>query len=195
MIPKEIFSIGHSTLNLDDFLALLKEYNIEAIADVRSSPYSQRQPHFNREDLKRSLKEIGINYVFLGKELGARSDDPNCYEGKKAIYEKISETELFKSGMDRLKEGTKKLNVCMMCAEKEPLDCHRSILVGRYLNRKEFILKHIKVDGSIELHEDTMNRLIGSESLQEDMFSSKEEKLNSAYEKRGKEIAFIRKIE
>ncbi len=194
MKKKEIFSIGHSTHDLNDFLDLLNQHKITAIADVRSTPYSRRFPQFNRENLKKSLKKTEIAYVFLGEELGARSDNPCCYnDNDKVDYEKVSETILFKEGMKRLADGAKNFNICMMCSEKEPLDCHRSILIGRHLDQDQFILKHIKSDGSLETHNEAMDRYIGNESQQADMFSSKEEKLISAYKKRGKEIAYKRK--
>ena len=126
----DIYSIGHSVNDIDTFIKKLKHHKIEAIADVRSSPYSKRLPQFNREPLKKKLAEESIKYVFLGKELGARSDDPLTYEGNMAVYEKIAETPLFESGMERLEKGASMYRISMMCAEKEPLDCHRTILVG-----------------------------------------------------------------
>ena len=68
----ELFTIGHSTHSWEKFLELLRQHRIEAVADVRSSPYSQFNPHFNRESLQLALPQQGISYVFLGEELGAR---------------------------------------------------------------------------------------------------------------------------
>jgi len=81
-----IFTIGHSTHGFTRFVELLKRHRVTAVADVRSMPCSRRQPQFNREDLRNSLKACGIAYVFLGKELGARSDDPTCYENGRVQY-------------------------------------------------------------------------------------------------------------
>lgn len=189
----DIYSIGHSVNDIDTFIKKLKHHKIEAIADVRSSPYSKRLPQFNREPLKKKLAEESIKYVFLGKELGARSDDPLTYEGNMAVYEKIAETPLFESGMERLEKGASMYRISMMCAEKEPLDCHRTILVGRFLNSDRFNLMHILDDDSIETHSETMNRLLEKYKLGNDLFESKEDLLNRAYEKRGKEMAYRRR--
>jgi uncharacterized protein (DUF488 family) len=78
-----IFTVGHSNHPLDHFIALLQRHDIAAIADVRSKPYSRANPQFNRDELKEALTHTGIVYVFLGKELGARSEDAACYENGK----------------------------------------------------------------------------------------------------------------
>src|SRR5205809_226859 len=95
-----VFTIGHSNLDLPKFVALLKQHGIEAIADVRSSPYSQYNPQFNREPLQRVLREQGISYVFLGEELGARRSEPECYVNGRADYSLIAATPAFIRGMD-----------------------------------------------------------------------------------------------
>src|ERR1051325_7704827 len=106
-MPPIIFTIGHSTHTLDHFTSLLSMHAITALCDVRSTPYSQINPHFNREELKSSLLVSGVRYVFLGEELGARSDDPSCYENGKVRYDRLAETILFRQGLERLQEGVK----------------------------------------------------------------------------------------
>ena len=91
-----IYTIGHSTHEIENWISLLKRHRIEAVADVRSVPYSRWQPQFNRESLIDSLKTHGIAYVFLGKELGARTDDPECYEDGRVKYRLLAKTKLFK---------------------------------------------------------------------------------------------------
>ena len=88
---------------------------------------------FNRETLKQHLRRAGIAYVFLGKELGARSEDPSCYVNGKVQYELPAETDLFRQGVDRVRIGMHKYRLVLMCAEKDPLDCHRTILVARHV--------------------------------------------------------------
>src|SRR5690242_9735719 len=132
-MEQTVYTIGHSTHAIEKFIALLKSSQIEAVSDVRSWPHSRMNPQFNRETLKRSLREAGIKYVFLGKELGARSEDRGCYRNGQVQYDLLANTELFKQGIERVKEGAQKYRVVLMCAEKDPLDCHRTILVARKL--------------------------------------------------------------
>ena len=84
-MPRKIFTIGHSNHSIETFINLLKEYQITALADVRSTPYSRYLPHFSQGELFH-LQKARISYVFLGKELGARPKDLSCYVDGKAIY-------------------------------------------------------------------------------------------------------------
>lgn len=110
-MSRKIFTIGHSNHNIDKFIQLLKEHQVTAIGDVRSSPYSRYLSHFKQAELEFYLKDNEINYVFLGKELGARPEDENCYVDGKAIYEKIAARALFKAKVtdivmiDKLNQG------------------------------------------------------------------------------------------
>src|ERR1700741_1321559 len=104
--PTVVYSIGHSTHAPDRFLSLLGQHSITAVGDVRSTPFSRFNPQFNRQTLKASLEASGIAYVFLGKELGARSDDERCYENGKVQYDRLASTALFQQGLDRVQEGT-----------------------------------------------------------------------------------------
>ena len=132
-MTNKLFTIGHSTHTVDQFLGLLKKHGITAVCDVRSMPYSQHNPQFNRESLKEVLNARGISYVFLGKELGARSDNPACYINGKVQYNYLAEEPAFREGLRRVKKGMQSFQVALMCAEKDPLTCHRTILVCREL--------------------------------------------------------------
>src|SRR5207237_7701781 len=101
-------TICHSKLEFRKFVALLKQHGIQAVADVRSSPYSQYNPQFNREPLQRALCEQGISYVFLGEELGARRSESECYVDGRADYSLIAQTPGFKRGLDRISQGAVK---------------------------------------------------------------------------------------
>ena len=149
----ELFTIGHSTHSWEKFLELLRQHHIEAVADVRSSPYSQFNPHFNREPLQLALRQQGISYVFLGEELGARRSEPECYVNGKVDYSLIARTPSFKRGLDRLVQGAAKMRVAIMCAEKDPLDCHRCILVSPRLKERGIDVQHIHDDGTLESQE------------------------------------------
>ena len=188
MLP--IFTIGHSNYGIEDFLALVKNADITAIADVRSQPFSRWVPHFNQEALQASLKREGVAYVWLGRELGARRDETCCYVNGKVSYDRVMETKLFKAGLDRLKTGARAYRIAMMCAEKEPMDCHRTILVARALEQDGLPVKHVLPDGTVEDHADTLNRLLDSLGMpRSDLFLSHDELVDQAYGKRENQIA------
>ena len=187
-----VFTIGHSTHPQERFIALLRRHGITALCDVRSKPYSRMNPQFNREELERALLEHGIAYRFLGKELGARSDDPHCYEGGKVRYDRLAETDLFKHGLQRVLRGMKDdFRIALMCAEKEPLECHRTILVARHLAALGVAVAHIHADGHLESHDAALSRLAQLVKLPEyDMFHSREELLADAYLRQEERIAY-----
>jgi len=191
MTDKMIFTIGHSTHPLDRFISLLQRHGITAVADVRSVPYSRINPQFNRETLQTALNSEGIAYVFLGKELGARSNDPTCYINGKVRYERLAETDLFRSGIARLQQGMSAYQLALMCAEKDPLACHRTILVARYLHQLGIQVKHILEDGRLENHEEVIVRLTRQLRLPEsDMFHSRDDITNEAYKIQAEKIAY-----
>jgi uncharacterized protein (DUF488 family) len=154
-----VYTIGHSTHRPDLFLSLLRQHGITAVADVRSTPFSRFNPQFNRQTLQASLATNGIAYVFLGKELGARSDDDACYVNGKVQYDRLASTVLFQQGLDRVQEGITRYRLALMCAEKEPLDCHRTILVARHVAGRGLEVQHIHADGRLESHDEVMMRL------------------------------------
>ena len=125
MNQPNLLTIGHSNHSIEDFISLLKKYHITALADVRSQPYSRYLSHFNQPNLKLALIGANIQYVFLGKELGGRPMAEDCYTDGQADYEKMAETEIFQSGINRLLQGVKSYQIALMCAEKDPIDCSR----------------------------------------------------------------------
>lgn len=192
-MTKTLFTIGHSNHPLEKFFGLLKQRNIQALADVRSAPYSRRHPQYNRDNLQAALSEAGIQYVFLGRELGARSEDPACYADGKVQYDRLAATELFASGIERLLEGLKTYRIALMCAEREPLNCHRTLLVSRALERRGLGIVHILPDGTLEAHADTMRRLAAELGLSGgDLFSDTGDMIDMAYASQADRIAYRR---
>jgi uncharacterized protein (DUF488 family) len=186
----KLYTVGHSTQEFESFLNLLRQHEIKAVADVRSGPYSQRFPWFNRERLRDGLGAHGIQYVFLGEELGARRDEPCCYVGTRADYDLISQTPLFKEGLNRIEQGLANMRISLMCAEKDPIDCHRTILVARHAQAFTEV-KHILNDGRLETHSELEERLMRRMGLSDnDLFLSRESQLALAYKRRGEEIAY-----
>lgn len=189
----DIFTVGHSTQSGAQFIERLKHHGIMVVADVRSAPYSRHNPQFNREALRSELKEHGIRYLFMGKELGARSEDECCYVGDKVQYDLLARTTLFQSGVSRVLDGSEKYKIAMMCAEKEPLECHRTILIARELERRGARVVHILEDGSAEAHPCTMLRLVDRLGISSaDMFRSERATLEEAYSRQADRIAFNR---
>lgn len=187
-----VFTIGHSTHSQELFISLLQRHRVTALCDVRSKPYSRMNPQFNREELKDALLAQGVQYRFLGKELGARSDDPNCYENGKVQYDRLAETELFKYGLKRILRGMRDdFRIALICAEKEPLECHRAILVARHLVARGVTVEHILADGSLENHDAALSRLARMINLREpDLIHSREQLIEDAYRKQGERIAY-----
>jgi uncharacterized protein (DUF488 family) len=187
----DVFTIGHSTHASDYFIGLLAEHGITAVADVRSSPFSRFNPQFNREVLSTTLRAHKISYVFLGEELGARSKDPECYVDGKAQYDRIARTSLFKNGIARVLEGVQQFRVALMCAEKDPLACHRAILVSRALVEQSVEVNHILADGNLETHPQLVERMLQQWNLQgDDMFNPKQNRIQEAYRLQGDLIAY-----
>jgi uncharacterized protein (DUF488 family) len=171
-MQETVFTIGHSTHPQERFIALLLQHGITALCDVRSKPYSRVNPQFNREDLKKALLEHGITYVFLGKELGARSEDDACYANGRVQYDRLAHTKLFRLGLDRVRNGMKEYRIALMCAEKEPLECHRTILVARHLAALGLNVEHIHADGRLESHDAALSRLARMVNLPEGICST-----------------------
>ena len=155
-----VLTIGHSNHPLDTFIALLQRHHVTALADVRSAPYSRFNPQFNREPLAGSLKREGIDYVYLGQALGGRSEDPACYEDGRVRYDRVAETETFRQGLDRVVQGAAEHRIALLCAEREPLECHRTLLVARALGQRGVEVAHIHAEGALESHEEAMDRLL-----------------------------------
>ncbi len=185
----EVYTIGHSTHNLEVFIELLQRHGIDAVADVRSIPYSRVAPQFNRETLKQALQLHGIRYVFLGQELGGRPRDPSCYENGQVNYERVAQTALFRRGIERLLRGAERYRIALMCAEKDPLNCHRTLLVAKVLHERGVDVRHILADGRLETHEATMERLLGVLGLRRGR-APYEELLKAAIARQARKVAW-----
>jgi len=135
-----LWTIGHSNRSIGKFLTLLGEHRIEALVDVRSFPTSKIE-HFKSEEMERWLPEHGIEYFWLGKELGGY---------RRGGYEAHMKTELFREGVEKLLEFAKERRVCIMCLEKNPKYCHRRFLTA-YMERKGVEVIHILKEGQVGL--------------------------------------------
>ena len=193
MTRPRIYTVGHSNHSLAGFLALLSQHDVSAVADVRSAPYSRFCPHFNRNKLAAALRDRSIRYSYLGSELGGRSDDPSCYEDGQVQYELVARTATFREGLARVVGGATRYRIALMCSEKEPLDCHRTLLVAPALAAQGNDIVHILGNGELETHERTMNRLLAQFDLSPsgDLFQSRNELLNHAITLQARRVAFV----
>lgn len=139
-----LFSIGHGNKSIDEFIEELKSFDIAYLVDVRTSPYSKWNPHFNQSAIQNSLEGIGIRYVYMGDVLGGLPSDSSCYTNGRIDYTKMAGKETFLSGLERLLVANQKnIRLAIMCSESEPDMCHRSKLIGQELIKRNVVLQHI----------------------------------------------------
>jgi len=171
-----IKTIGHSNHPIERFLALLKAGGVKLLVDVRSMPYSRRFPQFGRERLSKSLAESGIDYLWEGEALGGKP-------GQGGGYNELAARPAFKTALDRVIERGQDTNLCLMCAEKEPLDCHRTVLVSRRLAERGVTVEHLLADGSVRAHGEVEQTLLAKQSGG-DLFDDRAQLLARAYDTR-----------
>jgi len=170
-----IKTIGHSNHPIGRFVDLLKSGGVEAVVDVRSTPYSRRFPQFGRERLAQSLSAAGILYRYEGAALGGKPKDG-------AGYDALAGRPDFKDALERLIAGSADTTLCLMCAEKEPLDCHRTVLVSRRLAERGVAIEHLLADGSVRSHSEIEDKLLDRNAA--DLFDDRAKRLADAYDAR-----------
>ncbi len=196
-----VYSVGHSNHELAPFLALLQQAGITAIADVRSSPFSRRLPHFNGPQLGPLLRQAGIEYVFLGDLLGGRPSDEEMYdevEGEAIVnYERTRATGAFARGLDRLQRGVENYVVAMMCGEEDPLDCHRGLMITPALKERglePFHLRRAGVESTAEMEARLLRETKVGEGILGGLFpptpEEEQELLRDAYRAMSRKKAF-----
>lgn len=154
---------------------------MEAVVDVRSTPYSRRFPQFGRERLAKSLADAGILYRYEGAALGGKPKAGGSYDDLAARPD-------FQDALARLIAGAADATLCLMCAEKEPLDCHRTVLVSRRLAERGVAVEHLLADGRREPHAAIEDKLLAGDGQgAPDLFTTAEDRaarLAHAYERR-----------
>lgn len=193
-----IYTVGHSTHQLDYFLELLKEFGVTCIIDVRSVAASSYNPQYNQEPLKNFLKSNGITYLHFAEEFGARHSDPDLLDDEgKVDFSKVRKSWAFKNGVERIWQGLDKgFVISLMCSEGEPLDCHRFSMVSIALDKDGFDVKHILKDKTLKTNAQLENQLLkkyDKKLPKPDMFNlniTLDDQLNEAYRLKNKEIGF-----
>lgn len=191
MTAFDLFTIGHSNIPAERFTAILGGARVEAIADVRSVPASRFCPWFSAKNLAPHLAAANIGYLFFGDELGGRPRDPSFYCDGVADYEAMARRPAFRSTLDRLLAQAGRQRLCLMCSERDPLDCHRCLLVGRALATAGATIGHILHDGTVEAHASTERRLLEVVGEDSDLFATgQDERLAAAYRRRARAVAY-----
>jgi len=145
-----IYTIGHSNVEPHEIVELLRSYGVEAVLDVRSSPYSRHAPQFNRETLAEELELAGIHYVYGGNHLGGRPKDPSCYDPhdeERVLYEEVEKKDWYLRGIEGLIQFVSEGSTAVMCAEEDPSHCHRHLLIAQTLLDRDIEVQHIRHKG------------------------------------------------
>jgi uncharacterized protein (DUF488 family) len=146
-----VYTIGHSDHTPEAFLLLLQQHAIALVADVRSQPYSQWVPQFNRENLARDLQAAGIRYAFLGDSLGGRPKDRRLYDPgqEHPDYERLASSPEYLAGIEQLLQLAAKERVAILCSEGDHHKCHRGLLITPTLLARGTRVLHIAPDGTL----------------------------------------------
>jgi uncharacterized protein (DUF488 family) len=156
-----LYTIGHSNLEAPAFLSTLEMYRLRTLADVRSRPQSHRYPQFSQSPLEESLREAGIEYLFLGEELGGRPDDPKAYrEDGQVDYRARRASRAFQQGIERILLELQRRSLVIMCAEEDPLECHRFLMICPALAGRTVEILHIRRGGVVDSQKDAEDRLL-----------------------------------
>jgi uncharacterized protein (DUF488 family) len=190
----DLFTIGHSNIPSERFIAMLRDAEVNAVADVRSVPNSRWFPWFSASVLAESLPRAGIAYAMMGDVLGGRPRDSTLFRDGVVDYEAMAAQPDFIAGLDRLAGETARSRICLMCAEREPLDCHRCLLVARSLAERGLAVGHILHGGTIEPHVATEARLLALDADADGLFAAGgREQLDAAYRHRAHAVGFKQK--
>lgn len=158
----QIYTIGHSNHSIDYFLELLEAHQIQCVVDVRSIPKSGYNPHFNKDNLRATLQTNHKMYLSFAKEFGAhRHEEEVLNENRKVIYAKVHQSPDFLAGVERLRKGLQKgYKIALMCAEAEPLPCHRFSMISSFLHQNQFEVWHILKDKMLLSHQEAEQKLV-----------------------------------
>lgn len=196
MTAFDLFSIGHSNIPAARFTAMLRAAGVDVVADVRSMPVSRFCPWFSQKNLAPQLAGEKVGYLFFGEPLGGRPRDRALYRDGVADYELMANDPRFKAALDGLLAEAEQHRLCLMCSEREPLDCHRCLLIARALAARGVTVGHILHDGAIESHAAIERRLIDLDGGDSEPFTTElfvtglEDRLAAAYRRRARAVAY-----
>jgi uncharacterized protein (DUF488 family) len=175
-----LYTIGHSNHPLERFLELLRGHGVNLLVDVRAVPYSRRFPQFRKDALRAALSEAGIDYRWMGDRLGGIKR-----RGEFTSFDEVAASAGFRDGLDKLERLTRQATPAIMCAEREPMDCHRTILIGRHLRHRDIEIRHILADGGIETNDVFERRLVETTKVADaPLFETPDSTMDAAYSAR-----------
>lgn len=191
----QIFTIGYTAFaKPDDFIAVLKTFDIKCLIDVRSYPTaSEFYAIFSKPTLEALLKTHKIFYRNYAAEFGARQENRAYFMDEGCLdFKKFTRGGEFLSGAEKLEKALSLgYNVALMCAEKDPINCHRNIMIARALSLQGLGINHILADGSLQTQAQMDERLLKFYHLNEaSLFQSKDELIDEAYTRKNIEIAY-----
>lgn len=175
IIVQDILSLGHSNIGWEEFSYALEQFDIGCIIDVRSSPRS-RWSHFCKPDLRVRLNRVGVSYVHLGDALGGMPrSGPTDYGARR-------ETTAFATGIETVLGIAARCTPALLCAERDPLHCHRFLLISRHLHGLPDVrVSHVRHNGTLESHDEAEERLLAVHKLSGDLLSDRSQRLAEAY--------------
>lgn len=191
-----LFTIGHSAMQHSTLLEMLQQFHIRLLVDVRSKPQSIYHPHFDRSELERTLPAAGVRYLFLGEELGGRPDDPEAYASDGVVdYRARRRSYAFRAGLERVEQELAQHDLALMCAEEDPLQCHRFLMICPELVALGLEPLHIRKGAVLETQRETEDRLLKAQGFGAlaggSLFSDdRAVALESAYDAQAKQCAF-----
>jgi uncharacterized protein (DUF488 family) len=192
VIRARVYTVGHSTHSLEEFINLIRDVDGEVVVDVRSSPYSRRSPDFGRHALDHGLREYGIGYRFLGETLGGRPPDPALYQDGQVQYDRLANDARFIASSNVVAEGARRRRLVLLCAEADPLQCHRGLVVAPALEDRGVDVVHILPDGHLESQSESMDRLLsmlGAANLR--LFDGEVDLVKEARALQARRVAFV----
>lgn len=197
MMVNTVFTIGYSGFQINDFIKTLKSKGVSLVIDVRSLPYSQYYTDYNKENLSKILESNKIYYRNYVLEFGARQEERSYYPNGYLDFDMFSKSEMFLSGVDKLKKSMQQdYTFALMCSEKDPMMCHRSILVARTFHILGYNVVHLLPNGKTLTQVDVEERLLNKffpDRGQINMFAkslSTQEYIDEAYKKQNAIIGY-----
>jgi uncharacterized protein (DUF488 family) len=166
-----VLTLGHSRHGIAGFVALAKSHGIDTVIDVRGQPYSRFNPQFNRERFAASLEDAGIGYVWEGERLPGRPRDRKLHTTDGAVdWAALRAAPGFAAGIDAVLERAAAGRIALVCAEEDPLRCHRRFLLTPPLIERGARVVHVRGDGRAETEADVAARQKGAATPQLDLF-------------------------
>ena len=152
---KVIYTVGHSNIQISEFIGLIKAFKIEVVVDVRSWPYSKYATQFNKDEIHQSLSVNNITYLYMGNLVGGKPQEREFYDNEGYVkYDRLAASPSFQTEISRLMKGIGLYRIVLMCSEEDPTNCHRRLLIGRVLKKQGIEVLYIRKEGIVQTEKD-----------------------------------------